>query len=509
MKTSLWCVAWYVMVAGTFGCGKTSGSRLDWRIKFSSEELRSRAARIDAKIRKSSCEGEVVYATSIVPDQPPSTSDSILSNGQYAIEAKAYDTQCTMYADACIVVNIPAGAVPIVLELNQTGEARACALEQCLDGMCQMSQPQDQVTDTTPWWNTAYQQRIRLTVNTLDILESLSDFPIRVALSSRVKDLQSRQGADVRFVTPEGDVLAHELEQSDIDTVQMINAWVNLPKLDSSQNVLYVYFSNADAAFEERPEVVWPSSRYTGVFHLNQTPKDSSQRQWHGTVPEEPMVTEPGKIGLGLNDEPYSAAANRWVRLDGNGDRGYCAGSEYCTVSAWVKVQTLSTFPTIAWVSAPGTDAGGNGGWHLLLGLSFTAESGSPLPQGYFQFRGSTMPYAGVRSTFETRSGLNTLGSWKYLVYTVDHPAHTALLYVDGELAASTTIYAAGAEKKFEAAPNNWVRIGGYLDNDIKGVDATIDEVRFERVTPSAAWVKAQYLSMQDLLISYGAMQKR
>ncbi len=108
------------------------------------------------------------------------------------------------------------------------------------------------------WWNDAWSQRTRITLNTsaagVETREALSQLAVPVRLHSGNFDFLAAKpdGSDLRVVAGDDKTpLKHRIERFD-GANELAVLWVQVPAVapGSDKNVLYVYFGNAGAAAE-------------------------------------------------------------------------------------------------------------------------------------------------------------------------------------------------------------------------------------------------------------------
>lgn len=118
-------------------CGDDPPPRgLAWEIAFADAALRTRAAVVEATIRRGGCAGETVFAAEIrsgggMGDTP------VLPRGAWGFAARARDASCVWFAEGCVRVELPSDE-KVIVELAPSVESMACAAERCVDGDCRI-----------------------------------------------------------------------------------------------------------------------------------------------------------------------------------------------------------------------------------------------------------------------------------------------------------------------------------------------------------------------------------
>ena len=338
------------------------------------------------------------------------------------------------------------------------------------------------------WYDTRWSARTQLTFDNSARAENLTDFPVLVTLDPARFDYSKAlsNGADLRFVDASGTLLSYEIETWNPNGRSSI--WVKVPQIDASSatDSMWMYYGNSAAADAQNSAGVW-SNGYAGVWHLNNNPVgtqtilDSTGNNKDGTTINMDASNQiNGPIGGGLNFDGTSEA----IRIASNAADSLAINGNHLTIEAWAN------------------STGDHGTWEALV----NRRSIGPL-NSYALLTKDTdqsIPvYSSELSYTSGTSGGVPNDRWRYLTGVTSGTAAT--LYVDGGQDATQTI--SGTIN----GGNNDVTIGAGEN----GFDSTLsqywqgglDEIRISNVARSAAWVSAQYASMTDTLISFGAEQ--
>jgi hypothetical protein len=122
-----------------------------------------------------------------------------------------------------------------------------------------------------PWYNTDWERRKPITINSNKVSGDLTNFPICINITDTdLRDDAQSDGADILFTLSDGDTkIAHEIEKFDSSTGHLV-AWVNVTSVSSSSDTtIYMYYQNSGASNQSNPSGVWDSDYYT-VVHCNQ-----------------------------------------------------------------------------------------------------------------------------------------------------------------------------------------------------------------------------------------------
>lgn len=339
-----------------------------------------------------------------------------------------------------------------------------------------------------PWWDTAWTQRMPLTLSGAAAGLNLSSVPVLVVLTADrfSYPLAGASGQDLRFIADDDvTVLPHEIEHWDPTGTSLV--WVTVPSVTGPANTVTLYYANPVALDVQDPAGLWGVD-YQLVAHLSETPVDSA-----GLTPLTsigPTVTD-GFVGSAHSfpgDDNYLDAASP-AHLDDM----FAAGA---TVSVWIRP----------------TDFGGND-WGRIIDKS----NGIDARHGYFlatsdHFSGSTLEFRrhfmdSNRGRWQSPAGSITLGQWQWIVFAWDESA----------VGSAPTIFINGAEVPVEEQDDpgsvthsdaeSRMRIGERAETPGRAFVGSMDEFRIAKTIRGADWVTLQYASMTDALLTYGAAQ--
>ncbi|NLC30470.1 MAG: DUF2341 domain-containing protein, partial [Candidatus Moranbacteria bacterium] len=108
------------------------------------------------------------------------------------------------------------------------------------------------------WWNSDWNYRRSITINSAQIPGDLNNFPMLVSFtdSNLINKTQSN-GNDIIFIEENGTRLNHEIEKFDNTTGELV-VWVKIPELDGdNDSIIYMYYGNQTVDNQQRPEDVW------------------------------------------------------------------------------------------------------------------------------------------------------------------------------------------------------------------------------------------------------------
>lgn len=342
------------------------------------------------------------------------------------------------------------------------------------------------------WWDTSFSKRQKLRF-AIASGEALKDFPVLISLSANRFNHEAAKasGEDLRFVDPDGTVLAHEIESwNPLGTSQV---WVRVPQIDqgSTEDFIWMYYGKEAADSVESPSEVW-SDEYQAVWHLGGDPSattsDSTGNGNHGSaggaMTADNMV--PGQIGGAVS----FSGDGEWIEvphsdsLDITGDK--------LTLSAWVYMSGPQLRDTGVIVKAE-PPAGEVRIYNYQIGVQSDHQA---------NFRVARSPDGlGGQETYLTHDRELIAGTWYYLTGVYD--GALATVSVDAQVGQSES---AEAPILSTTAP---LMIGRRGVEDDRFFVGYIDEARVSTVARSDAWLRAQYQSMTDELVAFGAEESR
>ncbi len=348
--------------------------------------------------------------------------------------------------------------------------------------------PTDPVPNTTgdacptSWWDCAWAHRQRLALTT-PIEGELTHVPVLVLLrAGRVNhQLMQADGEDVRFVSASGLVAPYEIERWDPAGVSSI--WINVDALGGAADHLWLYYGNPVAENAEDPAGVWPEP-FAAVWHMEDDPVDSTPHA-NDAVPSGTTTVVTAHISNGRDITSSSA------RLDVGAPPSLAelfAGGG--TVSAWIRLRNWgsSGYGRIA------DKVGSNEGWR------FNVANGGSLRFAIWLDPNTYQEWLTLPDTIERHR-------WIHVAVTHDAlGAEPPQLFIDG---VPSELDAPAIPPMVDAVPSDLdvpLALGNRVSND-RRFDGVLDEVRIERTTRSAEWIRVQYEAMNDALLGYGAIE--
>jgi uncharacterized protein (TIGR03790 family) len=322
----------------------------------------------------------------------------------------------------------------------------------------------------TNWYNPAWANRRKLTINHARVSGSLANFPMLVSITDpELKPVSSggkvgkSDGTDIVFTAGDGtSKLNHELESYNAATGNVV-AWVQIPSMNNvADSAAYLYYGNASAADQQNKVGVWDSN-YKVVNHFKDpsgTLFDSTQYGNNGTPSGGAVFAAAGAMGgaysfdgaTGLVTIPYSATWNG-------------SFSNY-TVQMWIKMGTVQDFAGAIAI----------GGWGSSFNMWFYSN-------GMGDLRMDTA--GGGCDQWPAQVPLDN--AFHQLVLSYDAGISVMTDYVDGVVASYPRTCTGPL-----AMPVGDLSVGGF--STYKHLQGVIDELRISaNATRSAGWIATEY----------------
>ncbi len=337
---------------------------------------------------------------------------------------------------------------------------------------------------TQGWWQSAWKNRMKITIDNSSQSETLTNFPLVVTLySSRIDYTQTQNsGQDIRFVASDGTELPYEIEKWDEAATSTV--WVKVPQINGGSNAGYIwmYYGNPDAADNQSPNDVWDTN-YKFVHHLEESPDDTVAGHFDSTsnnATGTPYNFQTGGTGT----------TNATGKLDGADYFSVTTNNDYVTIPSLASQQLTASGTLEAWVKPD-----------LTTGRIVTHGQQNGFWLGYVSSKFNVNLFNGALNA-ATTSYVISGTDWYYVVGTFGYDGATKYLrlYVNGLLQDSVALSTNNIN--YESADYRSC-INAYGDCSGGFGQHTIDEVRLSNVTRSADWIKFSYCNMNDSCLDY------
>jgi hypothetical protein len=342
------------------------------------------------------------------------------------------------------------------------------------------------------WTDCGMAFRRLLTFDNSAQAEALADFPVLVRLDpSRFDYARARaDGADLRFYAAGGQPLAHEIERFSPGGVSVI--WVRVPQIGAASTTdgMWMYYGDPGASDGQDAAAVW-SAGYRGVWHLSESPgdpapqaRDSSGNANHGTASAgmDASSRVESQLGFGLALD----GASQHVLVPHSASLAL-TGTAF-TLSAWFRLTVLPEVDVgIVLKSGQGGSSDPAHNYHLGVQKEHLANT---------RVLAGSAPAQRLNGTTGLQAGV-----WYHMTGVYD--GASLRVYLDGALESSVS------KTGSILSTLEPLVIGRRALDDNRFFPGVLDEVRVAAVARSPAWIAAQYRSMTDAFVTYGAEQAR
>jgi len=341
-----------------------------------------------------------------------------------------------------------------------------------------------------PGWLDGWNNRVKITIDSGDIDEALSNFPVLIYLSSssgingdNVSFVFDEVGANsLKIAVTESDGITEcyvEVEKWDLGNKR---AWL-WTKISSISNItdteIYLYYDNDHADNTDYVgvigsipgEKVWDTN-FVMVQHMGASSSpiiDSTDNDNDGTETGNPIYQDIGKIGDAID---FDGAGDYF---DCGGDGGDLDITGALTIEAWVKPDTFTDYQTIV----------GKGDTQYILRLQITLNT------EIFDFITHDGAWHVCREEAEYSTGI-----WYYV---------TGVMAGSGDMELFINSVSKDTETGGITSNAIDVTIGENLATPGRDLDGDIDEVRISNTNRSNSWIKASYETQCDHLLDYGS----
>lgn len=326
----------------------------------------------------------------------------------------------------------------------------------------------------------------QLTIDHTKIDATLYNLPVRVSLNTGNFNFTHTHanGYDISFWNAANDTMLssfdRELHNKSGSTAEY---WVKIPVISSTSDVHFHirYGKITDISDNANRTAVWDAN-FVMVQHMaDSTTSRTSDATSYGNYGTKKGANEPieaaGLIGKGQSFD----GSNDYINYGSNSSILPAA----FTITGWVKVgsKTDQTF------------------------ISF----GGTQPAIYFEYHEYVPNYPFIwmgdgNNRYFASSSLTTLrdGNWHHVAFVMPGNAQSsitsALMFVDGISIEAGTTGSSGVQtaKAFCTIGSRYNTSASYV------ISGPVDEVRISNVARSAAWIKAEYYTGVDSLLTYG-----
>lgn len=319
---------------------------------------------------------------------------------------------------------------------------------------------------------------------------ALIGFPVLVRLAETEGGFSYSQaaagGADLRFASSDGTLLASEIDVWDEGGESLI--WVRVPQLTSDTSV-FLYWGGGTGEYSDSQTdgSVWTGASYAGVWHLEESGDsfaDSTANGLDGTRKGTVGRVSDGKVG-----GAHRISSGGRQGKDGTGisipDYNSLGVGASFTISGWLRYPQ-GQMPGYDRIFSRKSNYSDSNGWEVTLRDNSKQNLDHRGANGDAQ---SSPVFADISD-----------GAWHHLAVVYNGSASS--VYVDGVCKV--------ADKSIGAAPTDNGKIlvfgnnAAYGETSFKGA---LDEIRLRAATADGDWIAAEYASMEPGFSAIGAVE--
>ncbi|MCK5683522.1 DUF2341 domain-containing protein, partial [bacterium] len=195
------------------------------------------------------------------------------------------------------------------------------------------------VPPVEPWYDSNYQYRKKITIDSSKIDANLTDFPVCINLTDTDLSAARTDGFDILFTKDDKITkLKHEIESFNNGTGALV-AWVKSDLLSATDVDIYLYYGYASASDQQDVVNTWDTD-HKGVWHLNSSSDapDSTSNNNDGT-----LVGGAGtNVALSSNGATAVASQAYSTSYDGNETNDNNTGTYWSDYNNYSSSNTLT-----------------------------------------------------------------------------------------------------------------------------------------------------------------------
>lgn len=370
---------------------------------------------------------------------------------------------------------------------------RACFLSLLLAGNACNSAITQFLNDAIPVKTcNSWAKRRKITMNNSAQAENLLNFPLLVRVDSTRIDYSVMQGAgqDLRFYDSDGTTqLSHEIERWDSSGSSYI--WVRVPQVDASSasDSIVMCYGNSGVTDGQAATSVW-NSNFRAVWHFAATTSasDSTANGFAGT--NNTITQVDGQAGKAYSFNGTSS----WVDLGQN--KSFIGGNSATTVSVWIAPSaSITSTKNILALTKSGTPPINSSR------VTFATDTTNNFSAG-----GRADDTAPTNVTQTTNTSPLVTNAWQFLTAVINYTTQDVRFYYNGALISDdNATLSSWTSTTLSSTPSANGAIGAEDDGSAFYFPGKIDELRLSDTARSAAWIAADYKSVSDTFLTFGA----
>jgi hypothetical protein len=311
--------------------------------------------------------------------------------------------------------------------------------------------------------DTKYRQKISIQEGFYVIDEKLKDFPVMLEMKDADNHLfanAKEDGADIVFTASDGKtIIPHEIEVFSKKDKSLV-VWVRIPELKvEGYTNLYMYYGNPKAVAAGDSSRTWANG-YAGVWHLNNSPKDSTSNHIDGK-----LIGDCKFVDSGISGGAFNVLGQGVIDFGKAEPLNFNPETPF-TLELKVKIKN----------SPKGFIVLRKGLWTVYFHL---------LKRWYFRIMDDPKGKGKSLTVFSVDPAIDV---WRYIVGVYDAKEKTVAIYVDGLRKRKSKPETLG-----DFASNSNFSIGQPWKVKEKGLDFMVDEVKISNVARSSDWIAASH----------------
>ncbi|MAL97070.1 MAG: hypothetical protein CL583_01345 [Alteromonadaceae bacterium] len=341
--------------------------------------------------------------------------------------------------------------------------------------------------DDIATFNATQRYNLDTTSSGAGVGSDVTDFPVLVRITSAsIIDATEADARDIRVMGPDGSLLDYEIERWD-QANNLAELWVKVPVVYGNTNgatssdrnfFTLLYDGGAIAIDGQNPDGVW--SKYSGVWHLNESVSTASSRDSTAFANDAAMVSGQGNSQNAIAGRGRQFTADQSMSVPFDTSSMSIAGNVPFSYSAWIR-QPVMPITCFGSNRKPMIQRGTGGNRLQLLSISQTAFACNVNSEQLILADGTELG--------GTIIGINAYDPG-WIFFTVVYDGSSTTFYKDGNVFASD----AGTVNMENGQPLGFGASG-----------MIFDELRYGRHAKSAAEVRLMYYSQRPVATGWGA----
>ena len=401
----------------------------------------------------------------------PIDSNNLDNPDIFVNEKKSYLNQVFLFLCFLLIVGLVIQTSPVGLAVAQTSISKSTTADWNLGTLTNITTTGNEmkITPRSPWYNTDYSYRRKITFNNSAQAENLQNFPVMVKATNAALSWLSKIREDlydVVFVDADDTTLL-DFEWEKKDRTGESIAWAKVPQIDASSTTdfIYMYYGYASGTDLSDSAGVW-SNGYVGVWHLSETSGQHADSTQYGNVSTTVAVSAQGTTGKIGGADDFNGTSN-YILIPSSASLQLSANF---TISLWAYRDTnKNNYERLVSKSDSQT-------FDYYAQIDPNTYS-NRVAGGYYNTSGSAQGNDAIANGTQIPTG-----AWSYLGARLSGTTLNSIY--NGALERTKTVVGTPRTSTREFL------IGKLIDYNF---DGKIDEVRISNTDRSTAWLAAEY----------------